>query len=409
MQKNKCPYCGNNPVPHFLNWYFESLNVLFTPLRGFLIHNFITLKIEKILASMFPATEVVRFFVALRVLSLQHSKEKCKVFRAKVLWDEAERQGIVMTELLLFGKPFDCYLAEKTEKLIQVVPGQIPGKHSKPLHIVFSGLPRPKGYDNSELDTMDDKLLLKRKLQAAMLPVPQGGSAWSLGQALKIFRTIRKPVIVKPRAGSRGRHTTTYVETEADLRQAYRIAKQLCFWVIVEEQLFGPVYRATAINYEIRGVLRGDSPQVIGDGLHTIAQLVEQKNSSPHNGVKDIVLEISVSLFLSRQKKSLKTIPAKGETVVLSEKIGVNYGGSSSEDLQVCHPENKAMFARAAKVAGDPIVGFDFIIPDITQSYVHQHCGFLEANSLPFINLHHDPLLGKPENVARYVWELVDN
>ncbi len=92
----------------------------------------------------------------------------------------------------------------------------------------------------------------------------------------------------------------------------------------------------------------------------------------------------------------------------LTEKIGVNYGGSSSEDYEICHPENKAMFEKAAQVLGDPIVGFDFIIPDITRPYTQQRCGFLEANSLPFINLHHDPLLGTPRNVACMVWDMMN-
>jgi D-alanine-D-alanine ligase-like ATP-grasp enzyme len=62
---------------------------------------------------------------------------------------------------------------------------------------------------------------------------------------------------------------------------------------------------------------------------------------------------------------------------------------------------------KAAKVLGDPIVGFDFIIPDIKISWKNQKCGFIEVNSLPFINLHHDPLLGTPRNAAAFVWDMM--
>ena len=89
-------------------------------------------------------------------------------------------------------------------------------------------------------------------------------------------------MIVKPRAGSRGRHTTTYVTTEAELKTAFRIAKKLCYWVMVEEQLMGPVYRGTVINFQTVGVLRGDCPFVEGDGVQTVAELVAGKNSRPH-------------------------------------------------------------------------------------------------------------------------------
>jgi D-alanine-D-alanine ligase-like ATP-grasp enzyme len=110
---------------------------------------------------------------------------------------------------------------------------------------------------------------------------------------------------------------------------------------------------------------------------------------------------------LSRQNLKLLSVLDKGQTINLSEKIGVNYGGSSGEDFEICHPDNKELFVRAAKILGDPIVGFDFIISDITQSYARQKCGFIEVNSLPFINLHHDPLHGTPRNVAAKVWEMV--
>ena len=413
-EKNICKFCGNNPVPHFVYWYFESLNILLSPLRQFLLKIFSFIKLPYF----------SKFFVglgsALGVISFQDDINKCKVERAKVLWEEAAHRGIKMRELLLFGKPFDVYTAEKSE---------IRNQKSE---IIFSGLPRPENINRAALDVMDDKAVLKKKFLKAGLPVPNGGSGWNFLQAKKIFEEIarsapihrltEKPtslsrtpirdghatVIVKPRAGSRGRHSTTYVSSLADLKQAYKVAKQLCFWVVVEEQLFGPVYRATVINYELCGVLRGDSPQVTGDGDHSIEQLIELKNQQPHSGVKDIVVDENIKIFLSRQNLSLLSVVAKGLTINLSEKVGVNYGGSSSEDFEICHPENKELFERAAKVVNDPIIGFDFIIPDITKSWKEQKCGFLEANSLPFINLHHNPLLGTPRNVAAKVWNMVD-
>jgi len=59
-------------------------------------------------------------------------------------------------------------------------------------------------------------------------------------------------------------------------------------------------------------------------------------------------------------------------------------------------------------------VGADFIIEDITKSWKEparaggeQHCGIIECNSLPFIDLHHYPLFGRPNNIAGKLWDLV--
>lgn len=421
MEKNeadyklKCPYCGNNPVPHFVNWYFESVNILLTPIRQWFLGLFSFIS--------FPgfALALARAGIFLGIINFQDDIKKCKVERAKVLWEEAEKRGIKMRELLLFGKPFDVYEAiANREKRIEKRKGSAKEVLSD-TKLVFSGLPRPKNINRAALDAMDDKAILKKKFMAAGLPVPRGGSVWNFSQAKKIFNNIQSTsrlnpipytlnpisVIVKPRSGSRGRHSTTFVSSPDELKRAYKIAKQLCFWVVVEEMLHGPVYRATLINYELCGALRGDAPQVTGDGVHTISELIEIKNNQPHSGVKSIIVDSGMRVFLARQNLDISSILKKDQVVTLSEKIGVNYGGSSSEDFEICHPDNKELFVKAAKVVNDPIIGFDFVIPDITKPWHQQKCGFLEANSLPFINLHHHPLLGTPRNVAAKVWDMV--
>ncbi len=387
-----CLYCGNNPVPHFLYWYFESLNILFGPIRRSLTNSWLARILERLAERLNIALWFVKTGLALKVLSINNKPENCRIQRAKVLWEEAEKRAMVMGELLLFGKPFDTYLVKL---------------ESNDRKLVFSGLPRPKGFSHENLDWMDDKWLFKKKMRHCNLPVPCGSQAWNFRQAKRAFHKLIKPVVVKPRAGSRGRHSTTNVNTLDELEQAYLTAKQLSFWVVVEECLSGPVYRATLINYELCGALRGDPPSIIGNGISTIAELVEIKNKLSRKGVKEIFLDEAKTDFLKRQNLSLNSVLKPGKKIFLTEKIGVNYGGSSSEDYEICHKDNKDLFVSAAKIVNDPIVGFDFIIPDITQSWKTQNCGFIEANSLPFINLHHNPLHGRPRNIAAKVWDML--
>jgi D-alanine-D-alanine ligase-like ATP-grasp enzyme len=410
MENKSCEFCGNNPVPHFTNWYFESINILFTPLRQVILYNPITRAFKKAVHHFGFGYRMIELLLSLGIITYQSDISRCKVSRAVVLWEEAAKRGIVMKELLLLGKPFDTYSAEAQRQEDGPSGNNQAQPHSLRLMspIIFTGLPRPVGYDNSSLDLLDDKGLFKRMMLKAGLPTPAGGTAWTWQQALKIFNQIQKPVIVKPRTGSRGRHTTTYIYTEEELKKAFYVAKQLCFWVLVEEQLFGPVYRGTVINYKTEGVLRGDSPQVIGNGISTIEELVVSRNYALHEGTSDILLDDRAAVYLLRQKLNFETVPAIGTRITLSEKIGVSYGGSSSEDYSICHPDTIELFANAGKVVGDPIVGFDFIIQDIAKSYKEQRCGFIEANTLPFINLHHDPLVGTPRNVAAAVWDLME-
>lgn len=396
---SKCVDCGNNPVPHFINWYFESLNILFTSLRQFLFFNRLSTFFVKLLRNLQFGYGLFLLGRFLRIFKLQNDINKCKVERAKVLWEEAIKRGIVMQEVLLFGRGIDVYVAKKQYT--------VNSKQNTENQIIFSGLPRPAGFDGKILDSMDDKAYLKRKFLKAGLPVPKGGSAWTQAQALNIFKNIQKPVIVKPRTGSRGRHTTTFVYNQTQLVRAYKSAKKLNFWVVVEQQLNGPVYRATLVNFELCGVLRGDPPCVVGDGKKSINELIAEKNLQKLEKVKEVAINQEVVNFLKKQNLTIDSIPKLGERIDLSEKIGVSYGGVSKEELDICHSDNKELFVKAAKVLGDPLVGFDFIIPDITKSYKEQIAGFIEANSLPFIQLHHQPLLGTPQNVAAKVWDMV--
>ena len=79
------------------------------------------------------------------------------------------------------------------------------------------------------------------------------------------------------------------------------------------------------------------------------------------------------------------------------------------------------MLEHVAKFLNDPLIGVDFIIEDITKSWREparnassitgaggeQHSGIIECNSLPFIDLHHYPLFGQPNNIAGKLWDLV--
>lgn len=106
---------------------------------------------------------------------------------------------------------------------------------------------------------------------------------------------------MKPRLGSRGRHVVTYVRNHDDLRHAFKIARQLCLWVIVEEQIIGPVYRGTVIDYEISGILSGTQPMVTGDGKSNLLKLIESKNKHREEGIAEVVPNEKMNWFLKRQ------------------------------------------------------------------------------------------------------------
>jgi len=258
---------------------------------------------------------------------------------------------------------------------------------------------------------MDNKAKMRKNFKAGGIPVAKGGVAVSKSGALKLFNELNHPVITKPNLGSRSRHTTTHINSPDGFAEAFRKAKQLSPWVIIEEELSGYVYRITIIGGKLVGALRREPPFVVGDGVMTVRELVEKENKNPkrHNGIfHEIALDVEADAELVRQNLKWESVPEKGRFITLNQKVGRGQGGSNTEMLPLVHPENIKLFEKMAGVLGDPLVGVDFIMQDIEKPWTEQKlCGAIECNSLPFLDLHHLPLYGEPLDPSSALWEVV--
>jgi cyanophycin synthetase len=306
-----------------------------------------------------------------------------------VLWEEAARRGIVMREFRPFGLARDIFFASY-------------GGDTR----VFDGLPRPRLAHEAALKWMDDKGIILKKFRKAGIPMPRGESCRTFAQAKWAFASVGGPVVVKPNLGSRSRHTYTHITDAAALRRAFYKAKELSPVVVVEEELPGFVFRVTLVGGKIAGIMRREPPHIIGDGKHTVGALIEEENKNPkRHGPIFHTLQVDEAM-LAAQKLSLGSIPKKGAMVILHPKVSRSFGASTTEMTDV-HPDNEMLFLKIAKTLDDPLVGVDFMMPDMSRSWREQACGVIECNSLPFIDLHHYPLEGPARNVAGMVWDLV--
>ncbi len=319
----------------------------------------------------------------------QHSSET-----AQALWNEAKRRGIDMYEVRPFGLPRRQFVARHGTSVI-----------------AFEGLPRTARRQKS-IFWIDDKLAVKKRFKKAGFPVAQGGAVASERQAVALFRSLRAPVIVKPRTGSGGRHTTVHIQNEEELRRAYKNAELVSRSAIVEEELVGPVFRATLIDGKVAGVLRRDPPHVVGDGRSTIRELVAEENKNPlRRGpvFAEIVLDAPYTKReLARQNLTPDNILPKGKTAYFHFKVNWGGGGISYDVTNEVHPENMKLFEDIGVYLREDIVGIDFIIKAISASWrVTERCGVIECNSLPLIGNHHFPYRGPVQNVAGAVWDMV--
>lgn len=389
-----CKDCEPAQESHFVAYTSVVLGWIDEPFFDLMEHFFkdITEKVSDLITLPFFNLMV---FLGLGYFSYQPDEKD--TWRTRCFWDEAKRRGIKMKEFHL-GPIKDGFVAEFGDKTI-----------------VFDGLPRPGLRESPSLKWMDNKGIMKVKFAKEGLPVAPGGVALTKGGALRIFNSLQKPnktpVITKPNLGSRSRHTMIHIRTPEDLIVGFEKAKKLSPLVVVEEELRGYLFRGTLIGGKLVGVIKRDQPEVTGDGIHTLQWLMEEENKrSERNGpiFHKIIVDKEVETELKRENITMNNIPEKGKVITFSQKTSRGCGGTTTEVTDITHRDNVAMLEHVAKFLDDPLIGVDFIIEDITKSWKEeQHCGIIECNSLPFIDLHHYPLFGRPNNVAGKLWDLV--
>lgn len=389
-KKNSCSYCGDAPIIHSLA-FIESVMVIAIDAHA--------KKLIKLVPSLIKSSidlvpslllEIMVFFRAAKFSA--DPDTACSV-RSKIIWREAQKRGIIMEQVILLGKPLDHYRA--------IINGR---------KMYFESIPiQPKFLEMSQ--NWDDKLILKKEFSKKNIPVPAYFNLPFLNfhNLEKIFSTLQKPIIIKPRIGSRGRHTITDIKSLSQFRSGIKLARQICSHLIIEEHLIGSVCRATLVGGALIGFYQAEAFTVMGDGLKTIRDLIKEKNNKRHSRVEAINVSREVQDQIARSGFTVDQVLPDGFILPLSHRMGRLFGGATKEMLNELHPSFIPILEQAARVVGLAVVGFDAIIPDPTQPANSQKWGIIECNSLPFIDLHYYALAGQPKNIAGAIWDLWDH
>jgi cyanophycin synthetase len=152
---------------------------------------------------------------------------------------------------------------------------------------------------------------------------------------------------------------------------------------------------------------------VVGDGVHTIAQLINEVNKDPRRGeghenvMTRIKVDAHVNEYLARSGLTVESVPGPGEIVYLRATANLSTGGTAVDRTNEIHFDNAEIARRAAKIIGLDIAGIDFIAPDISKSVRETGGGIIEVNAAPGFRMHIDPSEGAPRDVARPVIDML--
>jgi len=265
------------------------------------------------------------------------------------------------------------------------------------------------------VDIASDKKLTNRLLDSAGLPVPRSEVVETEDEAVAAARRIGYPCVLKPLDGNHGRGVVLDLRDEAGVRAAFAVAlaESRSRDVIVESYITGSDYRCLIIGGKLAAVAERVPASVIGDGRHTIRELVETTNADPRRGIghEKVLTRIKVDeaaeALLADQGFTLEAVPPAGTFVKLALTGNMSTGGTSIDRTMEAHPDNVEIAETAARVVGLDIAGIDFICPDIATPVRETGGGIVEVNAAPGFRMHTHPTEGEPQYVAKPVIDLL--
>jgi cyanophycin synthetase len=167
------------------------------------------------------------------------------------------------------------------------------------------------------------------------------------------------------------------------------------------------------IDGKIAAIAERVPAHVIGDGEHTVTELVEITNADPRRGVghEKVLTRIKVddaaTGLVASQGYTLDDVPPKDEMVRLTLTGNMSTGGISIDRTYEAHPENVEIAEEAARVIGLDIAGIDFICPDITEPVRETGGAICEVNAAPGFRMHTHPTIGETQFIAKRVVDML--
>ena len=256
------------------------------------------------------------------------------------------------------------------------------------------------------VELASDKEETNRILAHLGLPVPRQRLVQREDDAVAAAERIGYPVVVKPFNANHGRGISIHLMTEEQVRTAFEVAREHSRSVIVESFITGDDHRMLVVNGELVAVSKRVPGHVVGDGVHTVEQLMEEVNRDPRRGIGHekvltrLVLDHQAETLLAKKGYTKDTVPADGERVFLRSTGNLSTGGTATDVTDIVHPDNVEMAERAVKAIGLDVGGVDFLTTDITESYKDIGGAICEINAAPGYRMHMAPSEGRPRDVA---------
>jgi len=254
-----------------------------------------------------------------------------------------------------------------------------------------------------------DKELTRELLRAVGVPVPEGRSVADAEDAWAAAQELGGAVVVKPQFGNQGRGVATNLTTREQVLAAHAAARDESAHIIVEQFAPGADHRLLVVGGEVVAASRREPAHVVGDGIATVAQLVERVNRDPRRAdghataLSKIKLDAIARAVLAEHGYAVDAVPPAGALVLCRRNANLSTGGTAADVTDRVHPEVAARAVDAARVVGLDVAGVDIVAVDIARPLEEQGGVVVEVNAGPGLRMHLEPSSGLPRPVGQAI------
>jgi cyanophycin synthetase len=148
----------------------------------------------------------------------------------------------------------------------------------------------------------------------------------------------------------------------------------------------------------------------VGDGKHSILELIEEKNIKK----KDALYKGSTSSIKIPEVQRIfgssfmKGVPPKGKTVIVSDRANLSLGGEAQDVTEKVHPDYEKLLGPAIRSLNLKICGVDVLATDISKAPKISGAKIIEMNAAPGLLPHTRPHKGKGQRPASRIVDLLE-
>ena len=187
------------------------------------------------------------------------------------------------------------------------------------------------------VDLAKDKDLSKQRLSDFSIPVPDGEIVRTEREAVRALESIGTPVVVKPLDGRQGKGVSLNLRTPEEVTAAFHIAREYSSKVLVEELYEGKNYRVLIVDGKMVAASERVPCGVIGDGEHTVGELIDIENQNPMRGeghekpLTKIKIDPIILSALRKEGWQMEDVSPEGARVSLCAGMNLSTGGTARD------------------------------------------------------------------------------